>query len=60
MSYRQSLQALVMKQSDGSYGRYGEAGCDDKALLVSLVSSNAGSLNWVYGTFSYLWDEIGN
>lgn len=51
-SYRQSLQAL--KKGDSSNGNR----CNE-ALLVSLASSDVDSQNWVQGTFSCLWNEIG-
>lgn len=52
MSYRQSLQAL--RKGDRSNGNR----CNE-ALLVSLASSDVDSQNWVQGTFSCLWNEIG-
>lgn len=52
MSYRQSAQAL--KKGDSSNGNR----CNE-ALLVSLASSDVDSQNWVQGTFSCLWNEIG-
>ena len=52
MSYRQSLQAL--RKGDSSNGNR----CNE-ALLVSLASSDVDSQNWVRGTFSCLWNEIG-
>ena len=52
MSYRQSLQAL--RKGDSSNGNR----CNE-ALLVSLAGSDVDSQNWVQGTFSCLWNEIG-
>ena len=52
MSYRQSLQAL--RKGDSSNGNR----CNE-ALLVSLAGSNVDSKNWIQGTFSCLWNEIG-
>ncbi|XP_031266320.1 cysteine-rich receptor-like protein kinase 26 [Pistacia vera] len=53
VSFRESLKILEEKTRDNSERK--ECG---EALLLSLVSSDVNSPNWVPGTFSCLWNEI--
>ncbi|XP_058114319.1 probable receptor-like protein kinase At1g80640 isoform X1 [Magnolia sinica] len=54
--YRRSLEALE-EGNGGEVGTWSQNVCPE-ALLVSLASSDVGSVNWVRALFSCLWDEI--
>lgn len=56
VSYRRSLQAL--EDVNGGEGSTPGRSLCAEALLVSLASSDVGSMEWVQGLFSCLWDEI--
>ncbi|XP_077237070.1 PTI1-like tyrosine-protein kinase At3g15890 [Tasmannia lanceolata] len=56
-SYRKSLQALKEGNGEGGGDPWSGSVCS-QSLLVALASSNAGSVNWVQGIFSCLWEEI--
>lgn len=51
--YRQSLRSL--REIDNKNGK----GCGE-ALLLSLASASIDPPQWIHGTFSCLWNEIGN